>query len=214
MTSARAARTAASSTGTGATGRDAPPIAADVPATPIWVAGLAHQVAPGSARRTEVNSPHSQRKSAPWSSRPRSGSARRRRHRQAEAAKIGAIEARQRRSSSAIGAARIPASTRCRLAGERREDRRGVGRQRRPARRAAGRAARRRCGPAGRATRRRASGGSAPRGRAWRPARPAAPTSRRPAPRAGRRRRVSYRKRRAIVIAQSPRPWSSSRQWR
>ncbi len=63
MTSASAARTAAASTARRRCRRRSTP--APDPGDPDLGAGLAHQVAPGSARRTEVNSPHSQAKASP-----------------------------------------------------------------------------------------------------------------------------------------------------
>ena len=124
-------------------GVDRPHAARDEPERSSRCDRLAHHVAPGSERRTDVNSPHSQRKASEWSVRPCTGSRVGRRHRQAEADKLGAIAARQRRSSSATGSARIPASPGW-LVGERRE-----APSRRPARarrapRAAARAAPRR----------------------------------------------------------------------
>ena len=107
ITSVRAARTVGSSRGEGGGWAIVP---ARARATADLDPGLAHQVAPGSDRRTEVNSPHSQRKASPWSSRPRSGSRAGGGIGRSRPAKTGSMAARQRVSSSVIGASRIPAS--------------------------------------------------------------------------------------------------------
>ena len=140
-------------------------------------AALAHQVAPGSERRTEVNSPHSQRNASPWSSRPRPG----RRPAAASAGRgasnVGAIEARQRASSSAHRRGEDPGHRSAparRASGVNTVAASGAERRER-GEQALARLARRCVGEARRATRRRASGGSAPRGGACRRGRPAAP---------------------------------------